>query len=108
VAQQSRIGTEIEIDQNPANLILVQQTHHGCSGTNRQSERPQKYGPRNTTKNKKLTDPASDTNGTATKSSNGTNKPEDGIDDQDSEDEDKETGEGPAVEGGIFHIPPLR
>ncbi|KAE9965891.1 hypothetical protein EG328_009315 [Venturia inaequalis] len=39
------------------------------------------------------------TNGTAAASSNGKPKPEDAIDDADSEDEDKETGEGHAVEG---------
>jgi hypothetical protein len=50
-------------------------------------------------RNRKLTYSVTDTNGTAAKSSHGTNKPEDGIDDQDSEDEDKETGEGHAVDG---------
>jgi hypothetical protein len=58
----------------------------------------------NTEQLKILTYPVTDTNGTAAKSSNGTNKPEDGIDDQDSEDEDKEAGEGHAVEGGMFYV----
>lgn len=47
-----------------------------------------------------------DKNGTTTKTStNGTGKPEDGIDDHDSDDEDKEAGEGLAVEGGTYNIP---